>query len=111
MPRRRAGDQTQLRGTLFMLRRKCGKPTCRCATGAPHETPALAYPSGGRTKTITLAHADVAAVRAALARYAAARAALDGAADDGIAALWTVSSARGSIRGRVTAIHPHAHRR
>lgn len=88
MPRRRSRQEDQLlRGTLFVLRRKCGKPTCRCATGEPHETPALAYPSGGRTKTITLTHADVAAVRAALARYAAARAALDGAADDGIAAL------------------------
>src|SRR6266540_1722751 len=75
MPKRRGSAQIQLlRGALFTLRRKCGKPTCRCATGEPHETPALAYPAGGRTKTITLAHADVAAVRAALTRYAAARA-------------------------------------
>ncbi len=88
MPKRRGSAQIQLlRGALFTLRRKCGKPTCRCATGEPHETPALAYPAGGRTKTITLAHADVAAVRAALTRYAAARAELDGAADAGIAGL------------------------
>lgn len=100
MPRRRSGQEDQmLRGTLFVLRRKCGKPTCRCATGEPHETPALAYPSRGRTNTITLAHADVAAVRAALARYAAARAALDGAADDGIAALRaTIAASRGRPR-------------
>ena len=88
MPKRRGSDHIQLlRGVLFTLRRKCGKPTCRCATGEPHETPALAYPAGGRTKTITLAHADVAAVRAALDRYAKARADLDAAADAGIAAL------------------------
>lgn len=98
MPRRRAGEETQLlRGKLFMLRRKCGKPTCRCATGEPHETPALAYPSAGRTNTITLTHADLAAVRAALARYEAARAELDGAADAGIAAL---RSAMAASRGR-----------
>jgi hypothetical protein len=100
MPKRRAGLEDQLlRGTLFVLRRKCGKPTCRCASGEPHETPALAYPGGGRTKTITLTHADLAAVRAGLARYAAARAALDGAADDGIAALRaTIAASRGRPR-------------
>lgn len=88
MPKRRDREEIQLlRGALFTLRRKCGKPTCRCATGEPHETPALAYPADGRTNTITLAHADVVVVRAALARYAAARAELDAAADAGIAAL------------------------
>jgi hypothetical protein len=100
MPKRRAGQEPQLlRGTLFTLRRKCGKPTCRCATGEPHETPALAYPAGGRTNTMTLTHADLTAVRAALARYAVARANLDGAADDGIAALRaTIAASRGRPR-------------
>lgn len=98
MPKRRGSEELQLlRGALFTLRRKCGKPTCRCATGEPHETPALAYPAGGRTKTVTLTHADLAAVRAALARYEAARAELDGAADAGIAALRSAMAAR---RGR-----------
>ncbi len=100
MPRRRATPETQLlRGKLFVLRRKCGKPTCRCATGELHETPALAYPSGGRTNTITLTHANLAEVRAALARYEAARAELDGAADAGIAALrQTMAATRGRPR-------------
>ena len=94
MPRRRSGETTQLlRGKLFVLRRKCGKPTCRCATGEPHETPALAYPVGGRTNTITLTHADLDAVRGALSRYDAARAELDAAADAGIAALREAMSA------------------
>lgn len=86
MPRRRSATRT-LRGTLFVLRRRCGKPSCRCATGEPHETPALAYPSGGRTGTLALTHADLGAVRAALGRYERARAALNAAADAGIAAL------------------------
>jgi hypothetical protein len=94
MPRRRTTKEPQLlRGALFTLRRKCGKPTCRCATGDPHETPALAYPVGGRTKTITLARADLETVRAALGRYETARAALDAAADAGIAALRASSAA------------------
>ena len=96
MPRHRSDEKPRLlRGKLFVLRRKCGKPTCRCATGEPHETPALAYPVAGRTNTITLAHADLTEVRAALARYEAARAELDGAADAGIAQLReTMAAAR-----------------
>lgn len=76
-----------LRGALFVLRRKCGKASCRCAAGEPHETPALAYPEGGRTRTLTLTHADLRVVRAALARYERERAALDAKADAAIAAL------------------------
>lgn len=99
MAERRGSADKLLRGTLFVLRRKCGKATCRCATGEPHETPALAYPVGGRTKTLTLTHADLDAVRAALARYSAARQELDGAADAGIAALRsTMAAARTGAR-------------
>jgi hypothetical protein len=35
-----------VRGALFTLRRRCGKPTCHCATEGGHESPALAYPEG-----------------------------------------------------------------
>ena len=88
MPARRPTPQTQMvRGSLFTLRRKCGKPTCRCAAGDPHETPALAYPEGGRTKTLTLTGVDLREVQAALARYQKAKAELDRAADAGVAAL------------------------
>lgn len=83
-----------LRGVLFTLRRKCGKPGCRCASGDAHESPALAYPSGGRTKTMTLAEQDVARVRAALDRYRVAREELDRAADAEIAALRAQMAAR-----------------
>jgi hypothetical protein len=85
----RGGDNELplLRGVLFTLRRKCGKPSCRCATGEPHESSALAYPSGGRTKTMTLTEADVHGVGAALERYRSAREELDSAADAQIAAL------------------------
>jgi hypothetical protein len=58
-----------LRGTLLTLRRKCGKPTCWCARGGQHETPALAYKVAGVAKILTLRPQDVRTVRAALARY------------------------------------------
>jgi len=76
-----------LRGHLFVMRRRCGKPNCRCAAGEPHESPALAYPEAGRTGTMTLTGADLVEVRAALGRYERARAQLDAQADAGVAAL------------------------
>jgi hypothetical protein len=82
-----AKDPEMLRGALFVMRRRCGKPNCRCASGQTHESPALAYPQAGRTKTITLTGADLRVVRAALGRYEGARARLDAQADAGIAAL------------------------
>jgi hypothetical protein len=85
--RKGANEPALLRGVLFTLRRKCGKPGCRCASGDAHESPALAYPAGGRTKTMTLGEQDLPGVRAALERYRAAREQLDSAADAEIAAL------------------------
>lgn len=76
-----------LRGTLTTFRRRCGKASCHCASGEPHESPALAYTEGGRTKTLTLARDDLAEVEAALARFQVARAELERVADAGIAAL------------------------
>ena len=76
-----------LRGTLTTFRRRCGKPGCRCATGEPHESPALTYTDGGRTKTLTLSVGELDEVRTALARYEAARAELEAAAQAGIDAL------------------------
>jgi hypothetical protein len=92
--RKGADEPALLRGVLFTLRRKCGKPSCRCASGDAHESPALAYPAGGRTKTMTLAEADVPRVRAALERYRAAREELDRAADAQVAALQSQLAAR-----------------
>ena len=90
----RSPEQSLLAGTLTTFRRRCGKPSCRCAAGDPHETPALRYTEGGRTKLITLAAADVAEVAAALARYQQARAALDAATAEGVAALQSRLAAR-----------------
>jgi len=86
-----------LRGVLYTHSRRCGRPNCRCAQGEPHQSPALAYTEGGRTKTMTLAHDEVASVRKALARYQQARAKLDAEAEAGLVALLTRRQAR---RGR-----------
>lgn len=84
----KSGTEPQmLRGNLFVMRRRCGKPNCRCAAGEPHESQALAYPEAGRTGTMTLSSADVASVKAALGRYERAKEALDAEAAKGLAAL------------------------
>ena len=58
-----------LPGTLITLRRRCGKAGCRCANGAPHETPALSYSVGGCSKMLTLRPEEVKAVGEAVGRY------------------------------------------
>lgn len=83
----RRPDPLVLHGTVTTFRRRCGKANCRCATGDAHESPALVYTEGGRTKTLTLNDAEVAEVTAAVARYQAARADLEAAAEAGIANL------------------------
>jgi len=88
-----------LPGSLITLRRKCGKPTCRCATGSPHETPALSYSVGGRTKMLTLSAEEVPAVAAAVARYRKAVKALEAEARAELAELVArVEARRGSSR-------------
>jgi hypothetical protein len=95
-----ASPPQMLRGALFTLSRRCGKPNCRCAEGDPHQTPALAYPEGGRTKTITLSEAELPDVRAALARYQKAKARLDAAAEAGIASLRARLASRRRVSSR-----------
>jgi hypothetical protein len=58
-----------LPGSLITLRRRCGKASCHCASGQPHETPALSYSVGGRSKMLTLRPGEVKAVASAVARY------------------------------------------
>ncbi len=73
-----------LRGSLIVLRRRCGKPTCHCAQGQPHPTPALSYSQRGKTRLITLRPADLPPIRAALRRYHQAQAALERQATAGL---------------------------
>lgn len=87
-----------LQGTLTTFRRRCGTPTCRCAAGEPHESPALTFTEDGRTKTLTLSAAEVAEVSAALARYQQAKAELDARTAEGLASLRAGRSGRRSAR-------------
>lgn len=87
-----------IRGSVVTHRRRCGKPTCRCADGeALHESTVLSYSEGGRTRFVMLPGSEVAAVRAAVERYAAARANLDAQGEAGRASL---IARLGAVRGK-----------
>jgi len=58
-----------LRGSLITLRRRCGKPSCRCARGKPHCSPALSFSTKGKTSILTLTPDLLPQVREALQRY------------------------------------------
>jgi hypothetical protein len=87
-----------VRGSVVTHRRRCGKPTCRCAGGEQlHESTVLSYSERGRTRFVMLPPGEVAAVRAAVERYRAAQAQLDAQGEAGRAALIErISAARGT---------------
>lgn len=93
------GIPRMIRGSVVVQRRRCGKANCRCARGEQlHEATVLSYSEAGRNRTVMLAAGEVAAVRAAVARYRAAQARLEEAGNAGLAALSSRRAAHG--RGR-----------
>ncbi len=84
-----------VRGSVVTHRRRCGKPSCRCAAGQQlHVTTVLSYSDRGRTRFVMLPDAEVAAARAAVERCRAAQAKVDSAGEAGRAALIARLSAR-----------------
>jgi len=76
-----------LRGSLITLKRKCGRPGCRCARGELHTTPALSYSVGGVTQMVMLHAEALPRVHAALTRYHQAQAALERRVQSSVATL------------------------
>jgi hypothetical protein len=89
-----------LPGSLVTLRRRCGKANCRCASGDPHETPALSYSLEGRSRMLTLRPEEVEAVATAVARYRSAVNELESEARAELAALLERVHARRKATGR-----------
>ena len=50
-------------GSFYLLRRKCGKPTCRCAKGRLHATWVLTRSESGKHKLYPVPPAERARVR------------------------------------------------
>jgi hypothetical protein len=61
-----------VRGSVFTRQQRCGKPTCRCAQGAPHRATYLGVSfAGGRTVQVSLPPVLVATARRWVANYQA----------------------------------------
>jgi hypothetical protein len=85
-----SGVPRMIRGTVVTQRRRCGKPNCHCADGTVlHESTVLSYSEAGRSRTLMLDAGEVAAVRAATARYRAALAEIEREGNTGLDALRT----------------------
>lgn len=77
-----------VRGSVVVHRRRCGKANCRCADGVDlHESTVLSYSEAGRTKFLMLAAEEVAAVRASVERYRAAKCRVEEQGSAGLAEL------------------------
>jgi hypothetical protein len=58
-----------LPGSLYTLRRRCGKPNCRCVEGHLHATEVLSYRGGPQPQNITLRPDQLHAVQQAADAY------------------------------------------
>jgi hypothetical protein len=58
-----------VRGTVYPLRRRCGKPNCRCARGKLHETMVLSASISGRSRLWTVPVGQVEKMRKLTSRY------------------------------------------
>ena len=64
------GRDPLVRGTVYELRRQCGKPSCACATeGQRHAVTVLSFSEAGRTRLRAIPHGQIADLRALTARY------------------------------------------
>jgi hypothetical protein len=57
------GREPLLPGSLYTLRRRCGKPHCHCADGELHASTVLSYRGQGRPKNVTPQPEHLAVVR------------------------------------------------
>ncbi len=77
--RRLQRSQPMVRGSFYPLRRKCGKPNCRCARGLLHATYVLTRSEQGRDRLYTVPKTQRAQLRqwaGEYRRYQRARAVL-----------------------------------
>ena len=63
------GREPLLPGSLYTLRRRCGKPGCRCTRGELHATPMLSYRGQGKPQNVTPRPGELATLRALTEAY------------------------------------------
>jgi len=62
-------DKPVVRGTVYELKRKCGKPGCKCARGELHPRMVLSASEAGRTKIRAIPRGMLTDVKIRVRRY------------------------------------------
>lgn len=58
-----------MKGTVYALKRKCGKPGCKCARGELHTRMVLSASEGGKTRLQVIPHGSLGEVQEKVRRY------------------------------------------
>jgi len=62
-------DQPVIKGTVYELKRRCGKPGCRCARGELHTRMVVSASEGGKTRLQVIPKGFLVEVQAKVRRY------------------------------------------
>ncbi|MGQ9689486.1 MAG: DUF6788 family protein [Desulfobaccales bacterium] len=62
-------DRPLIKGTVYELKRRCGKPGCRCARGELHICMVVSASEGGKTRLQVIPHGFLVEVQAKVRRY------------------------------------------
>jgi hypothetical protein len=62
-------DRPVMKGTVYELKRKCGKPGCRCARGELHTRMVLSASEGGKTRLRVIPQGALGEVQQKVRRY------------------------------------------
>jgi len=62
-------DRPVIKGTVYELKRKCGKPGCRCARGELHHRMVVSASERGKTRLQVIAHGFLVEVQGKVRRY------------------------------------------
>lgn len=62
-------DAPVVAGSVYEMRRKCGKPTCRCAAGEPHARMVISSKEHGKTRLTVVPKESLVEVRIRAGRY------------------------------------------
>ena len=62
-------DRPVIKGTVYELKRKCGKPGCKCALGELHGRMVVSASEGGKTRLRVIPHGFLVEVQTKVRRY------------------------------------------
>jgi hypothetical protein len=62
-------DRPVIKGTVYELKRKCGKPGCKCVRGELHARMVVSASEGGKTRLQVIPHGFLVEVEAKVRRY------------------------------------------